>query len=143
MNRFLHLLAARDAPPALLSWSPADIVIERENVCRIRRPPYDLGAFRVVLLDQLPVIEEVQIRALQGSMKELETVHLELSPPDAIQAPCIIDEDVTVFHDCPMVRVIVAVTVAVSKDLAITIKRGLYGRSEVGESSSDTTVVFK
>ena len=76
-------------------------------------------------------------------MQELETVHLELSPLQTLQAPCIIDEDVTVFHDGAMVRVIVAVTVAVSKDFAITIKRGLYGRSKVAESSSDTSVVLK
>jgi hypothetical protein len=76
-------------------------------------------------------------------MEEFETVHFELSAPGALQAPCIIDKDVTGFHDGAMVRVIVAVTVAVSKDFAITIKRGLYGCSKVDESSSDTSVVLK
>jgi hypothetical protein len=57
-------LAARDVPPDLLSWSPADIVVKCENLRHIRRSPDDFGAFRVVLLDQLPVIEELQIRAL-------------------------------------------------------------------------------
>ena len=66
-------------------------------------------------------------------MEELETVHLELSPPGLIQAPRIIDDDLLLFRDCPVVRVVVAVTVTVSKDLAITIERGLYGRREVGE----------
>jgi hypothetical protein len=76
-------------------------------------------------------------------MEEFETVHFELAAPGALQAPCIIDEDVTGFHDGAMVRVIVAITVAVSKDFAITIKRGLYGRRKVDESSSNTRVVLK
>jgi hypothetical protein len=57
-------LATRDAPPDPLSQSSADIVIKRENLRRIRRSPDDFGAFWVVLLNQLPVIEEAQIRAL-------------------------------------------------------------------------------
>jgi hypothetical protein len=98
-------------------------VIERENACSIRRSPYDLGALWVVLLDHLPIIEEVQSRALQRSIEELQAVHLELSPPRVLEPTCIIDNDVPLFHDYAMVRAIGAVTVAVSKDLAVTIKR--------------------
>ena len=76
-------------------------------------------------------------------MEKFETVRFELSPPGTLQAPCIIDEDVTGFHDGAMVRAIVAVMVAVSKDFAIAIERGLYGRREVGKSPSDTSAVLK
>lgn len=62
-------------------------------------------------------------------MTQLETVNNELSPTGVLQAPRITDEEVSLFRDCLMVRVMAAVTVAVSKDLAITITRGLYGRS--------------
>ena len=70
-------------------------------------------------------------------------MHLDLSPSGLIQAPRIIDDDVPLFRDHPVVRAVVALTVTLSKDLAITIKRGLYRRGEVAESSEDTTVVFR
>ena len=73
-------------------------------------------------------------------MEQLETVHLELSSPGLIQAPRIIDDDVPLFREHPVISVVVAVTVTVSKDLAITMKRGLYGRRKVGESCVDVTV---
>ena len=59
-------------------------------------------------------------------MEQLETAHLELSSPGLIQAPRIIDDDVPLFREHPVVSAVVAVTVTVSKDLAITMKRGLY-----------------
>jgi hypothetical protein len=52
----------------------------------------------------------------------------------------IIDDDIPLFRDHPVVRSVVALTVTLSKDLAITIERGLYGRPEVGESCVDVTV---
>jgi hypothetical protein len=73
-------------------------------------------------------------------MEQLETVPLELSSPGLIQAPRSIDDDVSLFRDHPVVYAVVAVTVTVSKDLPITIERGLYGRRKVGESCFDVTV---
>jgi len=131
MNRSLHLLATGNA--SALSSGRSHIVIERKDPCRIRGLPYDLGTLRVVLLNHLPVIEKLEIRTLQESVEQLETVHLELSP-GAIPAPRIIDDDVPWSRDHPVGPVVVSVAVTVRKDLAITIERGLYGRREVGES---------
>ena len=50
-------------------------------------------------------------------------MHLELSPPGVLEPTRIVDNDVPLFHNCTMIRVIVAITVTVSKDLAVTIKR--------------------
>jgi len=65
-------------------------------------------------------------------MEHLETVRHDLPSRGLIQSPCIINDNVPLFYDRSVVRVIVAVTVTASKDLATTIERGLYGCREVG-----------
>ena len=67
-------------------------------------------------------------------------MHLELSSPRFIHMPRIIYADVPLFGDHPVAGAVVAVTVTVSKDLAITIERALYGRRQVRESCVDPRV---
>lgn len=68
INWPLHLLAARNSFVAVLSCSPADIMIKGVYSAGISRLRYNLGAFWIVLLHHLVVIKKIKTGKLQGSM---------------------------------------------------------------------------
>jgi len=90
---------------------------------------YEIGTLRVVLLNppagDSKTVDQGAV-GVDGAARN--RAQLELSSPGLIQAPRIIDDDVPLFREHPVVsRRSLPSRSRLSKDLAITMKRGLYG----------------
>ena len=106
----------------------------------------DLGAFAVVVLNDFPMIEKVEVRALKGTGQQFKAVCLKAARRVSVlpllfrQQPGIMDRHLPLIKDNPFHAAVAAVRIAAEEHFAVAVERTVKRGIEVVEPTQTVSI---
>ncbi len=136
----LDLLPAGDSPLALFARRRPHVVVEGRDLRGTGGLLHQIGAFGVIALDNLFVVEKIEVGIAEGPGDQLETVAGDGWALGSGEDSSVVDGHFALVQDHALGAGVAAISVAPGEHVAIPVQRMLYGLIEIVERAESARV---